>query len=123
MNQYRIFKHPSGATEAVKQGWSWPAFSFGFIWALSKRMWSLGFGVMLTLFLIGNIIGAIQTEEESDISFKLIGLIASILFGIYGNPWRERNLASRGFEAKQTVSAASPKAAVALYTRGEAPPL
>ena len=41
MKQYKIFKHPLGKIEAVKQGWSWPAFFFNWIWALVKKMWYL----------------------------------------------------------------------------------
>ena len=35
--------------------------------------------------------------------------------GINGNKWREEKLASRGFEFKDTVSAANPEGAIALY--------
>ncbi len=36
MKQYKIYEHPAGAIEAVKLGWSWPAFFFVSIWALFK---------------------------------------------------------------------------------------
>ena len=37
MKTYKIFKNPTGQYEAVKQGWSWPAFFFGGIWACVKK--------------------------------------------------------------------------------------
>lgn len=37
MKTYKIFKNPTGQYEAVKQGWSWPAFLFGGIWACVKK--------------------------------------------------------------------------------------
>ena len=58
MKQYKVYKHPSGSTEAVKQGWSWPGFFFGFIWAMVKKMWGLGVGVPIGFFVLGFIIGA-----------------------------------------------------------------
>ena len=42
MKTYKIFKNPTGQYEAVKQGWSWPAFFFGGIWACVKK--NMGFG-------------------------------------------------------------------------------
>ena len=53
MKQYKVFKHPAGSIEAVKQGWSWPAFFFSFIWAMVKKMWGLGIGVLSVLMGIG----------------------------------------------------------------------
>lgn len=39
MKHYKIYEHPAGRIEAVKQGWSWPAFFFVPTWALFKKMW------------------------------------------------------------------------------------
>ena len=52
MNIYNIFRHSSGRIEAVKVGWSWPAFGFTAFWAISKRMWMLGLGVLLGIYVI-----------------------------------------------------------------------
>lgn len=119
MKQYKIFKHPSGAIEAVKQGWSWPAFFFGFVWALIKKIWSIGIGVLLAFLAVGFIIGA-EMGEAGDATLNGIAATANLIFGVHGNGWRERNLLSRGFQQKQTVSAANPKEAVALYLKNEA---
>ena len=58
MKQYKIFKHPSGNSEAVKQGWSWPAFFFSFIWAMVKKQWALGVSVFIGILVFGFIVGA-----------------------------------------------------------------
>ena len=42
MKVYKIFKDSIGQYEAVKQGWSWPAFFFEGIWACVKKIWGLG---------------------------------------------------------------------------------
>lgn len=57
MKQYKIYANPQGTYEAVKQGWSWPAFFFSFIWAMVKKMWGLGVGVLVAFFALGFVIG------------------------------------------------------------------
>lgn len=118
MKQYKVYKHPSVATEAVKQGWSWPGFFFSFIWAMVKKMWGLGVGVLIGFFVLGFINGAAGGGSSGDALINVVAIIANIIFGINGNSWREKNLASRGFEQVDTVTAANPEGAVALYLKG-----
>jgi hypothetical protein len=47
MKTFKIYEPPTGECEAVKQGWSWPAFFFGPIWALVKTLWGLGVGFLM----------------------------------------------------------------------------
>ena len=115
MNQYKIFKHPSGVCEAVKQGWSWPAFFFGVVWAMVKKMWALGLGVLLAFVLLGIVSGVAAGASGSDALFNVVNLIAAIVFGMNGNQWREKNLVARGFEHMDTVTAGNPEGATALY--------
>lgn len=119
MKQFKIFKHPSGAIEAVKQGWSWPAFFFGFVWAMMKKMWKLSIGVVLAILVIGFITGIAASEEMGEAILNGIGMTANLMFGVHGNSWREESLTARGFALKKTISAASPRAAVALYLEND----
>ncbi len=119
MKQFKIFKHPSGPIEAVKQGWSWPAFFFGFIWAMMKQMWKLSLGVVLAILAIGFITGLAASKEMGEAILNGIGMTANLMFGVHGNSWREESLIARGFTVKKTISAASPGAAVALYLKNE----
>ena len=59
MKQYKIFENSSGSRETIKQGWSWPAFFFGFIWAFVKKMYLLGIGLIVVFFLVG-LIGTVS---------------------------------------------------------------
>ena len=118
MNQYKIFTHPSGAIEAVKQGWSWPAFSFGFVWAMVKGLWQLSIGVLLAFLAVGFALGVVGNEQWGDAIVNGLGVTANLIFGVHGNGWREKNLLSRGFQQKQTVTAPTPRAAVNLYSKG-----
>jgi hypothetical protein len=119
MKQFKIFKHPSGAIEAVKQGWSWPAFFFGFVWAMMKKMWKLSIGVVLAILVIGFITGIAASEEMGEAILNGIGMTANLMFGVHGNSWREESLIARGFTVKKTISAASAGAAVALYLEND----
>jgi hypothetical protein len=118
MKQYKIFKHPSGSSEAVKHGWSWPSFFFSFIWALVKRMWGLGFGVLVGFIVFGFIVGLAGGGKGGDALINVVAIIVNIIFGVNGNRWREKNLVSRGFEQGATVTAANSDGAVAQYLKG-----
>jgi Protein of unknown function (DUF2628) len=118
MRKYKVFEHPSGAVEAVKQGWSWPAFFFGAIWALTKRMWGLGLGVIAASVLLAFALDGAGSGWEA-IS-DLAGLLVSLLFGAQGNAWRETKLISRGYEPTETVEARDSSTAIFQVAKGEA---
>lgn len=66
MNQYRIYENQLGMREAVKQGWSWPACCFTWIWAFNKKINRIGaitLGIMFVWFIV---IGAIESSLEDD---------------------------------------------------------
>lgn len=116
MREFRIYANPQGSYKAVKQGWSWPAFFFGFIWALVKKMWVLGFGLIVLFFGLGFIGGFAggDVEQAMNVITSLGSIVVAIVFGVNGNRWREKNLTSRGFECKDTVTAANGEGAIAL---------
>lgn len=115
MKQYKIYSNPQGSYVAVKQGWSWPAFFFSWIWAMVKKMWGIGVGVLIAFFVVGFIMG-VSGEGGADL-LNLAAIVMNIIFGINGNKWRENNLPTRGYEYKETVSAANPEGAIALYLK------
>ena len=117
MTQFKIFTSPLGKMEAVKQGWSWPAFFFNIIWALTKKMWGIGFGFAVGFFFLGAIFGFFGEGSVNAIVVNLLSLAASVEFGARGNRWREQNLLARGFEHTDTVTAANPEGALALYLK------
>jgi hypothetical protein len=117
MKQFKVFKHPIGTIEAVKQGWSWPGFFFSFIWALLKRMWGISLSYIAGFLILGMIIAAVGGTSEDENFGNLIGLIVAIIFGVNGNSWRETNLKSRGFDEVDTLTAANPEGAIALHLK------
>jgi hypothetical protein len=114
MQQYNIYKHPAGMTEAVKLGWSWPAFFFPLIWALIKKLWGIVWSILGISVFLAIVIG----DPAAIFGLNMIiSVVASVILGMKGNSWREKNLTTRGFEKADTVSAATPEGAVALHLK------
>ncbi len=123
MNQYKIYENQLGLREAVKQGWSWTGFFFSWIWAFIKKMNVIG-GATLGGIIFLSIISAAVTDavgEDNagtlDAVLGLAYLAVPVVFGVNGNAWREKNLLSRAYEFKITVSAESDEAAIATYLK------
>ncbi len=114
MKHYKIFEHPAGNIEAVKLGWSWPAFFFDVIWALFKRMWWLGGGIFAASVFFEFLL--LEDEELYELVI-LAGIVLKAIFGVNGNRWRENKLQSSGYHYKDIVSAANPEGATAPYLR------
>ena len=121
MKQYKIFRHPAGTIQAVKQGWCWTGCFFGFIWAFFSKMWELGLMMLAINIILGLLAsGSLEMDKMNavDVFSWIFLVVTSILFGIYGNQWREQNLLSRGFDFKGTVTASNKEGAVALFLNG-----
>lgn len=125
MKIYKVFQHPDGRIEAIKQGWSWPAFFFGIIWAIVKKLWGLA-GILFLVAVILSIISfalepanpsyysPMQTQSVGlEIVFNIISLIIAIILGQIGNKLRENNLTKRGYQLLNTIEAENPDQAIA----------
>ena len=113
MNQYSILQHPTRGLEAVKNGWSWPAFLFTWIWAFAKRLYLIGWIALLAVMLLSSV----PIPEA-----WLVGnLIISIAMGAKGNELRVKRLRESGYEDVATVEARTPDGALAahLASRGD----
>ena len=113
MKQYRVFRHPSGRAEAVKQGWSWPASLFSVFWAPFKGLWVLGVGGLLALVGLGYLVASFADANTAASVMNLVLTAAGILFGVKGNAWREAHLIKRGYRLVGTVMAEDAKGATA----------
>jgi len=110
--QYDVYKHPVIGYKAVKQGFSWPAFFFTWIWAFSKKMWIEG----LLMLCVGVFIIAVSSGGGPFIMF-VVDLCICIYIGKKGNEWRRDSLKKRGFEHLKTLVAESPDAAIAIVAK------
>ncbi|WP_180838812.1 DUF2628 domain-containing protein [Variovorax sp. RO1] len=106
MKTYKIFKDPLGSVQAIKDGWSWPAFFFGAFWALYHRMWWVGLGFLGVVTLIVFAEDAIGTEAASGV-INVFSLIVSVGFGIGGNALRVGQQIRKGYEEIAVVQAAN----------------
>ncbi len=110
MRKFGVYSHPAEGAEAVKQGFSWPAFWFTWIWAFTKSLWGYG-----SALLILQVILAILLQEDEPGCSQLVTVLALgflIWAGFKGNGWRRANLAKRGYVQIKSVEAESADAAI-----------
>ena len=123
MKTFKVYKHPVSGIEAVKVGFSWPAFFFSVIWMLMKKLWALAllwFGLYFVLGLIETVTTSAEESEAQGLVYLLLlaGYVAlNLMPGFKGNQWREANLVKRGYELGGTVQTATPDAAVAQVVK------
>jgi hypothetical protein len=122
MKTFNVYRHPLQGLEAVKVGFSWPAASAGPIWMLVKQLW--GWSVLWIALYVS--LSLVETDTDTSelggiqalVYLHLVaGYVAlSLIPGLKGNQWRERNLVRRGFEMLGTVQAETPDAAISQIT-------
>ena len=97
----------------VREGFSWGAFVFGFVWALWHRMWivaALGFAaVMLS--------STLPPRPEA-----LVNVAVALVFGVFGNEMRQWSLARRGLAAIGAIGAETRETAELLFFATQALP-
>jgi hypothetical protein len=120
VKQFKVYANPQGCYEAVEQGWSWNACGFGPFWALSKKMWAVGFGVLAVFFAIWGITAASMGMEQANLIINVGSVVQCVLFGAFGLKWQKTHLESSGFVFKGTVTAANGKDAVEHYMKKNA---
>lgn len=92
-----IFLHLRDGAVHVKQGFSWPAFFLGSLWALSHGLWPL-----LPPFLFADMIAfilldaAVRSGDGLLLAAALALLFASVR-GYFGNRWIVEGLRRRGY--------------------------
>lgn len=110
MRQFKVYRHPSGALDCVKPGWSWPAFLFGGFWGFSKKMWGPGaaeLSGLLVLLLL-----------PVHVAFPCVAVFAChLVFGWQGHAWLARHLQGQGYRHVDTVTANDRGGALALSIR------
>lgn len=98
----RSFIHARRGLIKVKQGFSWPAFCFGSLWAAAMHMW---FPAFLLLLVVDTALWFITgyAQAQGAVGLALVGLVATVLYayvrGKYGNRWLESSLVGRGYVA------------------------
>jgi hypothetical protein len=114
MKRFRIYEHPALGRQAVKIGFSWPAFFFGFFWLLSKKLWRFA-GIWIVIYLSMTLLdNAVRTGVNDPLVKTVMGTglfvaYLTIMFipAFLGNSWREKKLVAKGYAPREVVDAPS----------------
>lgn len=119
MRTFEVFTHTEKGNEAVKKGFSWPGFFFGFIWAFVKGLPGIGF--LLIIAAVGlRVLEAVAVAERSSgmmVFVALLYLAVLLVVGFQGNNWRRSKLTQKGYILTKAIDAANPDAAIATTPR------
>jgi Protein of unknown function (DUF2628) len=85
---------PEADFRLVKEGFSWPAFFFSFLWALWSRLWLVAAG-LLALDLAANALLSLLDGNFWTQTALSLGL--AILIGVFANDLKRWTLFRRGF--------------------------
>ena len=81
-------------------------------------MWGLGIGIIAGTFAYVVFLGVLGSDDFlQSLQINIVSIMVNIALGMKGNEWRENNLAERGYEHKDTVTAANHEGAVALFLK------
>lgn len=106
MRLYSVFlrnygRDPDRDLVLVKEGFSWPAFIFTFVWALATRMWWPAIALFAVVILAGAGVEAAGLAEDLQ---GLVTLSLAIAIGFLGNDIRRWHLDRIGFSEAGVVS-------------------
>lgn len=106
-------RRPAGGIDPdpilVKEGFCWPAFFFGILWALSSGLWLAALlmaGVAAALILAFNILGI------DPLTAMAAWFAFALLIGFEANDWRRARLARRGWGFAGVIAADGRDAAI-----------
>ena len=98
--------------EAVKEGFSWPAFILSVFWALWHRLWlaALIFFAANTVLGVGLVLAG---ADALSASVALFGL--AVIIGWTANDMRRAKLSAQGFAERAPVIASTGETAILRY--------
>ena len=96
----------------VKEGFSWPALVFSFLWALWHRLWLAALAILLAVATLN---AAIYWLRPDELSQAVLSLGLGVIVGYLGNDLRRRKLTRLGFAFAGAVSGDDPDKALRRY--------
>lgn len=120
MTTYHVYTHDRLGEEAIADGFSWPGFSIGGLWLVTRHLWKFGLLVLAAEF---GLIGALFAATRDDAPTWLIASLPAFvllrgLIGLRSGDWREDSMGRRGFTFLATVQADSAEMATTRALRG-----
>lgn len=123
MRKFNVYTHPIQGYEAVKIGFSWPAFFFGLFWMLVKKLWVFA-GLWFSIYVICSLVETIADKTMEEGEQALVNLVLLVVYfalwlipSFKGNEWRDKNLSKRGYTFLSTIQAETPDAAIAQLVK------
>ncbi len=92
----------------VKEGFSWPAFFFNWVWALFKGLWITALGLFLAEIVLGAAVGSLQVSAPAQ---SIASFTFFVLTGLFGNDLARMELARKGYREAGVVVARNLEAA------------
>lgn len=111
MKEFQIYKNNLDNYEAVKIGWSWPAFILNWAWFFYKKMYKEGALALTILFAISFI------PDDFTVQY-LIAILIYFNGGRLGNEWLRDSLEERGYKKRRKINALNSDAAISQYVDG-----
>ena len=91
--------HPRHGITLVKLGFSWPAFFFGSLWALARRVYPVFFAMLAIDGVLWFVTGYAAAQRA--VGLTLLGLLGTLTYAVvrgrYGNRWVRSSLESRAY--------------------------
>ena len=103
---------------AVKDGFSWPAFVFSFVWALWHRLWLVAAAIFAAEFAVGMLVGLIGFGGLVN---GVVSLGIALVVGWLANDLRRDHLERQGLTDLGVVIAASGEDAIERYFNESTP--
>lgn len=119
MNNYSIFKKDK-QTEVVKNGWSWPAFFLGGLWAIfmAPDLFWIIVGLNVGTRYFRSVIGGSEFVNNNILYIQIfMTLLLHIFYGKVGNEFRGTRLTSKGFSFITNVEAIDQEDALRAYEK------
>src|SRR5215211_1319108 len=88
--------------QLVKDGFSWGAFFFTFLWFFYHRLWLAGVSVLVALVAAGLLFAALDVGRLSALWSQIL---IQFLIGLEANSLRRWTLARRGQPARDVLTA------------------
>ena len=115
MRSYTIH-HRAGAKSddvlVIKEGFSWGAFVFNFLWTLWHRLWLASLALLVVMLAID---AAADFLGIHQVLAAVIELAVSLWVGFNGNDWRRRALERRGYALGAVIAAPNADAALRRF--------
>jgi len=87
---------PSSPAEAevIREGFSWGAFVFGFLWLLYRRLWSWAIAYLIAAFALSTVAELLGFDPAIELALMLA---VALIVGFWGNDWRRAALERQGW--------------------------